>query len=114
VTYTLTGSRLVKRHHIENRSETTMYYELGGHDGFRAPLLPGESMGDYAIRLSGLEEIRPYGMDEHFMTTPKGPVFPLKNGRLPLSPAAYDLDTIILDCPPQGTAVLWTVRTGPG
>ena len=106
VTYTLEGSCLTKTHRVENRSDHPMLYELGGHDGFRAPLAQGEKMADYAIRLPGLEAIHPYGMDEACMTTPKEAVYPLENGRIPLSPAAYHLDTIILDQPPQAKAVL--------
>ena len=47
-TYTLEGSRLTKAHRVENRSAVPMLYELGGHDGFRTPLEPGETMADYA------------------------------------------------------------------
>lgn len=106
VTYTLERNRLTKSHRVENRSGVEMLYELGGHDGFRAPLRPGEKMADYAIRLPGLDIIRPYGMDAQCMTTLKEAAYPLKDGRVPLSPAAYDLDTIILDQPPQAKAVL--------
>lgn len=113
VTYTLDGSRLIKTHRVENRSEGEMLYELGGHDGFRAPLAAGENMADYAIRLPGSDAIRPYGMDAACMITPKGTAYPLKDGRLPLSPAAYGLDTIILDQPPQAKAVLVDAQDRP-
>lgn len=106
VTYALEGSRLVKTHRVENHSQRPMYYELGGHDGYRAPLEEGESMADYAIRIPGLESIHPYGMDQACMTTPKTEVFPLDRGRIPLSPAAFHLDTIILDQLPQHRAIL--------
>lgn len=106
VTYTLEGNRLTKSHRVENRSEQVMYYELGIHDGFRAPLEEGETMGQYAIRLPGLEAIQPYGMDEDAMVTPKGETIPLENGRLSLTPSTYGLDTVILDQPPQARAVL--------
>lgn len=106
VTYTLDGNRLTKCHRVENRSERVMYYELGVHDGFRAPLEEGEAMSQYAIRLPSLEEIHPYGMDEQAMVTPKDKTIPLENGRLSLTPATYGLDTVILDQPPQAQAVL--------
>lgn len=106
VTYTLSGNRLTKTHRVENRSDREMLYELGAHDGFRAPLGSGEQMGEYAIRLPGLEAIRPYGMDEQCMVTPKGREIPLSNGRMPLTPASYGLDTVILDRPPRACAVL--------
>lgn len=107
VTYTLEGNRLTKCHRVKNRSEQVMYYELGVHDGFRAPLEDDETMSQYAIRLPGWEDsITPYGMDENAMVTPKGESIPLKNGRLSLTPSTYHLDTVILDQPPQARAVL--------
>lgn len=61
VTYTLEGSRLTKAHRVENRSAVPMLYELGGHDGFRTPLEPGETMGGlrrYRLRGGGAPSLR--------------------------------------------------------
>lgn len=74
-----------------------MLYELGGHDGFRTPLEPGETMADYAVTISGVEELRPYGMDSRCMLTIGEARFPLEGGRIPLCPRAFGLDTIVLD-----------------
>lgn len=107
VTYTLEDNRLIKSCRVENRSEGVMYYELGGHDGFTAPLEADEVMDDYAILLPGVDALKPYGMDpDTFMTTPKGRVIPLEEGRICLKPAVYGLDTIILGDLPQRRAVL--------
>ncbi len=106
VTYSLEGNCLRKSHQVENRSEGAMLYELGGHDGFRAPLEEGESMSDYAIRLPGVEAVRPYGMDGENMITPKTASHPLPEGRMPLKPSVYGLDTIILDELPERRALL--------
>ncbi len=106
VTYTLEGNRLTKTHRVENRGTGEMLYELGAHDGFRVPLAAGEEMSQYAIRLPGLEAVELYGMDENCMLTPKGAARPLENGRMPLTPSSYGVDTTILDRPPQGRAVL--------
>lgn len=100
VAYTLEGARLTKSHRVENRSHCPMYYELGGHDGFRAPLDPGQAMADWAVTVAGMDCLQPYGMDAACMLTPKGARFPLKEGRIPLSPAAFGLDTIVLDLEP--------------
>ena len=107
VTYTLEENRLIKCHRVENRSEQVMYYELGVHDGFRAPLEEGETMGQYAIRLPGLEDaIEPYGLNEQSLVTPKNGASSLEHGRIALDPTTYHLDTVILDQPPQARAVL--------
>ena len=106
VTYRLEENRLTKTCRVENPGEEEMLFELGAHDGFRAPLAPGETMDDYAVLFPGLEAITPYGMDENCMTTPKGASIPLPGGRLPLKPSTFGLDTVILDQLPQRTAVL--------
>lgn len=105
VTYTLEDNRLVKACKVENTGSGEMLYELGGHDGFVAPLEAGETMDDYAIRLPGVEVLTPYGMNEAAMLTPKGPSWALEGGRIPLKPSTYGLDTIILD-QLQGKAML--------
>ncbi len=106
VTYVLENNRLTKTCRVENPGDGEMLFELGAHDGFRAPLESGEAMDDYAILLPGLEAITPYGMDEKCMTTPKGAAILLEGGRLPLKPSTFGLDTVILDQLPQRRAVL--------
>ena len=106
VTYTLRENSLIKTHLVENLSDRPMPYELGGHDGFRAPVSEGERMDDYALRLPGLDAVTPYGMDSENMITPKTVTHRLNNGRMPLRPSAYGLDTIILDDLPRRRAEL--------
>lgn len=113
VTYTLEGDTLIKTHRVENRGDEPMLYELGGHDGYRAPIEEGETMGDYAIRFPGVEAVTPYGMDAQNMITPKTVTYPLQNGRMPLKPSVYQLDTIILDDLPERRAVLADANDRP-
>lgn len=102
VTYALEGNRLIKTHRVENRSDREMFYELGAHDGFRVP----GPMAGWSIRLPGLTSVRLYGMDGQLMVTPPGESIPLTEGALPLTPASFGLDTLILDAPPRARAVL--------
>ena len=106
VTYALEGNQLFKTHLVKNLSNVQMLYELGGHDGFRAPLRDGETMSDYAIRFPGVETIIPYGMDAENMVTPKSWSYSLPDGRMPLKPSFYGLDTIILNEFPERKAEL--------
>ena len=107
VTYELEGDQLKKSCTVENPGEETMYFELGGHDGFVAPHSAEQTMDDCAILLPGYEDsITPYGMDEACMITPKGDAIALDQGRVPLKPAVYGLDTIILDSPASFRAIL--------
>lgn len=113
VTYTLEGNHLTKTHRVSNRSQVDMLYELGAHDGFRVPTGDGITMADYSIRLPGLDSVRFYGMDENLMLTPKGDPIPLLQSSLPLTPAVFGLDTMILDAPPQAQAILYDFQGNP-
>lgn len=98
VTYTLEGGKLTKTHRVVNRSQETMYYEVGGHDGFCTTLLPGEAMGDYYLEFPGQDQIVPFGMDEHNFLTHSSQAYALQpGGRLPLPPQVFGLDTIVLE-----------------
>lgn len=98
IRYTLEGGKLTKTHTVTNRSQETMYYELGGHDGFCTTLLPGEAMEDYYLEFPGLTELVPFGMDENNFFTHSDKVYPLQEGgRLPLPPQVFGLDTVMLE-----------------
>jgi len=102
VTYELEEDRLIKAVRVDNPGDRPMLYELGGHDGFVAP----SPMDDWAISIPGLDTIQPYGMDAANMITPKTAIHPLENSRIPLKPAVYGLDTIILGDLPVSQAAL--------
>ena len=107
VTYELCGNELKKTCTVENRDERVMYYELGGHDGFTAPLAPSQTMADCAILLPGYDDgFTPYGMDEACMVTPKWDKLIFPGGRIPLKPMTHGLDTFIMDSPASRKAVL--------
>ena len=107
VTCALEENRLTKSFRVENHSPRDMYYELGGHEGYRAPLTSDQTMDDYAVLVPGLDVLTPYGMDPgNYMVTPKGASYPLEEGRIPLRPSAFHLDTIILDQLPARRAML--------
>lgn len=113
VTYSVKGNVLTKTHQVTNASQAEMLYELGAHDGFRVPVGEGLTMADYSVRLPGVDKVSFYGMDENLMLTPKGEEISLQNSALPLTPAAFGLDTMILDTPPQAQALLCDQQGNP-
>lgn len=113
VTYSLKDNHLTKTHRVTNRSQEEMLYELGAHDGFRVPVGEGLTMADYFVRLPGVDKVSFYGMDENLMLTPKGEEIFLSDSALPLTPATFGLDTMILDTPPQAQALLCDRQGNP-
>lgn len=49
ITYELKDNELHQTYEVENKGLSTMYFALGGHPAFAAPLLQGEQYEDYYI-----------------------------------------------------------------
>ena len=49
ITYTLKGATITTSYRVFNRNSVSMPYFIGGHPGFRCPLLPDEQFEDYVI-----------------------------------------------------------------
>lgn len=97
VTYTLEGGKLTKRHTVRNQDSRTMYYEVGGHDGFRTTLFEGEKMEDYYIEFPNMTELKPLGMNAQNFFTREDLTYPLQEGRLSMPPRVFGLDTVVLE-----------------
>lgn len=109
VTFTLEGSKLLVHHRVSNTGRNTMYFGLGGHPGFRVPLMEGEAFEDYTLEFS-----QPCYPDRVLFTQQvlvSGQTAPYKlenNKCIPLHHGLFDEDAIIL----QNTARQITL-TGP-
>jgi len=49
VTFTIDKNVLKTEYIVENPSEMTMYFQVGGHPGFRCPVREGETFEDYCL-----------------------------------------------------------------
>lgn len=99
ITFTLEDNKIVKRYIVENPATTALYYEVGGHDAFALPFHPGEVMDDCHIRIPGMETVSPYEHDEAVTLLPKSREIAVPGGLMPLKPAVFGLDSILLDAP---------------
>ena len=52
ITYALEGNAVAVTYQVNNRGEETMPFAVGGHPGFRVPLLPDEAFTDYELIFS--------------------------------------------------------------
>ena len=97
IRYTLEDNSLHVTFQVENRDEKTMYFGLGGHPGFRVPLVPGRDFSDYRLRFE--EACAPFrvGFTEDCFLNGQDTPFPLENGNaLPLAHSLFDQDAIVL------------------
>ncbi len=97
IRYTLDGNTLTKEHITRNDSDTTMYYEIGGHDGFTLCWNEGENITDYAVQFYETEELHPIVVDENIMLTEDHFTVRLENGLLKLKRGLFDPDAMMLE-----------------
>lgn len=108
--YTLDGATLKKEHITENRSDTPMYYEVGGHDAYTLCWLPGEQITDYYVAFEGTDKLHRIVTDEAVMLTEARIDLPLTEGRLPISRALFADDAVMTEGLPVRRASIGCVK----
>jgi len=99
IKYGLEGRTITTTYTVENRGDEPMPYLIGGHPGFRCPLLDGESYEDYYLEFEKDETCDvPTQLPESGLID-MGHRTPLLKGtnRLPLSHDLFAVDAITLD-----------------
>ncbi|MBQ4265050.1 MAG: aldose 1-epimerase family protein [Clostridia bacterium] len=97
VIYALAGNTLSCTFEVENRDERDMYFGLGGHPGFNAPMEPGRRFEDYRLRFSGpCAPVRVGFSDDCFLNGEDVPFALDGDHALPLAHQLFDDDAIVL------------------
>ena len=106
VRYTLDGASLKKEHITENRSDTTMYYEVGGHDAYNLCWQDGEKITDYYVAFEGVDALSRIVSDQNVMLTRERVSVPLVDGRLPISRGLFAGDAVMTEGLPVRRATI--------
>ena len=104
LTYRVEGNALYVDTRVENRDEKTLYFGVGGHPGFNAPMEEGLDFGDYYLQFPPCQPRRVEFTPACFVTGEESP-FHLPEGKLPLDHSMFDDDAIVLKGVP-GTVTL--------
>ena len=97
VTYALEGASLKITYAVENKSEKTMPFGIGGHPGFRVPLVEGERFEDYYLEFSQPCEPDRVGFTPEVYLSGCDERYPLEDGvRIPLHHDLFNEDAIVL------------------
>ena len=95
VKFTLAGRVLVKEHIITNNSAGTMYYEVGGHEGFSLRHFPGDTFNDYYLLFPGKDRLDSFTFDENIMMTDNMKTVETDRGRLDLRMDLFKGDALV-------------------
>ena len=97
VRYALEGATLAVTYRVENRSQRTMPFGLGGHPGFRVPFAEGTDFSDYYLQFSVPCRPDRVGFTPEVFLSGTDTPYPLENGdTLRLRHELFDEDAIIL------------------
>jgi galactose mutarotase-like enzyme len=116
ITYRLDGDAVIKTYTVENRSEREMPFVIGGHPGFRCPLVAGEQFSDYVVEFEREETLQCPAIDMKTGIIDYGTtVFSLsKERRVPLRHELFDKDALVFDTPRSTKVRLYSTKTGHG
>lgn len=104
VTYRLKERRLAITFRVENEGAEMMYFGLGGHPGFRAPMEEGEDFTDCYLEFSEASHPDRVLFSDGVLTLGKTKPYPLEEGKiLRLHHDLFDHDAVVL------TDMPWTV-----
>lgn len=98
VTYEVSGSSVRTIYAVRNPdAENDLIFTIGGHPGFRVPLLDGEKFEDYYLDFTDVKPAKQMVFSPTCFFTPDTLDFPLEGGTvLPLRHNLFDNDAIFL------------------
>lgn len=97
VSYELDENQIKIRYQVRNNSDKMMYFGIGGHPGFKAPLEDGLEFSDYYLEFSGKGCPDRVGHTETCFLNGINKEFPLEDGqKIRMRHDMFDDDAIVL------------------
>jgi galactose mutarotase-like enzyme len=111
IAYRLGSDGLTITYDLANPAATTLYASIGAHPAFRWPLREGLAKDAHRLVFETEEPDPLLGVSGGLLTTPPGPS-PIKGNILPLTPALFAADALIL-LAPRSRSVRFEAPGGP-
>lgn len=95
--YRLDGRRVKVLWRVENFSEETVYFSIGGHPAFHCPIRQGERRQDYYLDFGRKDCIRCTSVGWDGLVGARHVVLELENGRLPVRDELFERDAMVME-----------------
>ncbi len=105
ITYTLDKASVYCQYRVFNSGEVPMYFSLGAHPAFAAPLNGEGKYDDYYLQFKGVDELEYYEVEGNLVGKNKRQI-PLKNGRLYLNYDLFKNDALVFKNFPSSSLFL--------
>ncbi len=97
IEYTLKGNVLETVYRVENKSDCTMYFAVGGHPGFIAPMEDNQAFDDYYLEFAHSCKPVRIGFTEKCFLNGEDKAYTLENDKkLRLTHSLFDDDAVVL------------------
>lgn len=97
VSYALKEDTVAVTYTVQNLSDKTMPFGIGGHPGFNVPLVSGECFEDYILEFSQVCQPDRVGFSPAVYLSGRDELYPLEDGkRIHLCHDLFDEDAVIL------------------
>ncbi len=82
---------------VENPSDETMYFAIGGHPAFNCPLKEGTKQTDYVLKFDEQKQVVSTQLSKEGMATDTKVSYELKDGILPITEHLFDDDALVIE-----------------
>ena len=95
ISFSLDKNILTVSHAIENLDEKPLYFSLGGHPAFNAPLFEGETYDDYYLQFDQKQDLNTFLLSENGLVSHKTSMVTENDDTIQLHRNLFDHDALI-------------------
>ena len=95
--YRLEGMTMKVLWRVENPSQNTLYFSIGGHPGFNCPLKEGESQESYYMAFDVEDCLRSTVIEEDGLAGHRQAVYELENGMTAIKKELFEYSTLVME-----------------
>ncbi|MGM0933185.1 MAG: aldose 1-epimerase family protein [Bacteroidota bacterium] len=112
IAFKLNGKNLEVSHQVSNLDEKTMYFSLGGHPAFNAPLSESEDYEDYYLEFDQKLDLRSYLLNKEGLVSERTEGILDNENKIWLKKDLFENDALIFKNIPSKKVVLKSKNSG--
>lgn len=112
IAFKLNGKNLEVSHQVSNLDEKTMYFSLGGHPAFNAPLSENEDYEDYYLEFDQKLDLRSYLLNKEGLVSERTEGILDNENKIWLKKDLFENDALIFKNIPSKKVVLKSKNSG--
>ncbi|WP_424495297.1 aldose 1-epimerase family protein [Salinimicrobium sp. GXAS 041] len=95
INFSLLGKTLTVSHQIKNQDNKPLYFSLGGHPAFNAPLYKGEEYEDYYLQFDRKQDLKTHLLNSEKLVSKETSVVTQSDDKINLHKKLFDNDALI-------------------